>query len=231
MRRSAQCRFAIALPLLVTVVAAVVASRKLPGADHIDAPATTNDAPADINDLFVFRNPADPSRVVFAMTVNPLIPPPEAATVRFPTDVLYQWKIDTNGDATEDLVLQARVEDDGGAQRLVVRGPGAPGMTGATSMELAMNPIAAGRVSGANETYIIEGTGGARAFAGVRDDPFYIDLTRLKEILAGTETAFRDPGVDALAGVNTLALVVELPVSSLGGATQIGVWATTSRAN
>ena len=52
MRRSAQCRFAIALPLLVTVVAAVVASRKLPGADHIDAPATTNDAPADINDLF-----------------------------------------------------------------------------------------------------------------------------------------------------------------------------------
>jgi hypothetical protein len=224
-------RLVITVPVVLAAVAALMVSRRLPGADHIDAPATTNDAPADINDLFVFRNPGDPSRVVFAMTVNPLIPPPEAATVRFPTDVLYQWKIDTNGDATEDLVLQARVEDDGAQQRLVVRGPAAPLITGSTSRELALSPIASGRVSGAGETYIIDGTSGARAFAGVRDDPFYIDLTRLKEILAGTQSSFRDPGVDALAGVNTLALVVELPVSSLGGATQIGVWATTSRAN
>lgn len=225
-------RRAWAVPLVVAAGLALAAvPAVLRSADHIDAPATTNDAAADINDQFVFRNPADPTRVVFAMTMHPLIAPSEAAGTRFPTDVLYQWKIDTDGDAVEDLVLQARVVDDGGEQVLVVRGPAAPTMTGAMSRELASDAIARGPVSGAGETLVIEGDGGARAFAGVRDDPFYIDLTRLLEILGGQQTAFRDPGVDALAGVNTLAIVVELPVSALGGATDIGVWATSSRAN
>jgi hypothetical protein len=201
----------------------------LKSADHIDAPVTTADAPADINDLFVFTSPENTSNVVFAMTVNPLITPPNAAAARFPTDVLYQWKIDTNGDAVEDLVLQARFVDDGDEQRLIVRGPSAPSTTGRMSMELDQDPLVSGRTSAVHETYVAS-DGPVRAFAGVRDDPFYIDLTRLLDILAGNQTAFRDPGVDALAGVNTLAIVVEFPKSMLGGASDIGVWATTSRA-
>ncbi len=94
-----------------------------------------------------------------------------------------------------------------------------------------MDPIATGRVSGSGETFIIEGSGGVRAFAGVRDDPFYIDLTRLLEVLGGQASSFRNPGDDTLAGLNTLAIVIEMPMSMLGGAQQIGVWATSSRAN
>ncbi len=220
------------IPALAVLAAGVVGlPAVLRSADHIDAPVTTADAPADVNDLFVFRNPADPSRVVIALTMNPLIAPSEAATVRFPTDVLYQWKIDTDGDAVEDLVLQARVVDDGGQQTLVIRGPAPPMTTGTSSRELAMDPIATGRVSGSGETFIIEGSGGVRAFAGVRDDPFYIDLTRLLEVLGGQASSFRNPGDDTLAGLNTLAIVIEMPMSMLGGAQQIGVWATSSRAN
>lgn len=203
----------------------------LRGADHIDAPVTTGDAPVDINDQFVFRAPHDPNRVVFAMTMNPLIPPAEAASTRFPTDVLYQWKIDTDGNGIEDLVLQATVlEDEDGNQVLVVRGPDVPVSTGTTNMELQVEASVSGPVSEPNETLVLDGGNGVRAFAGVRDDPFYIDLTRLLEILGGQATAFRDPGVDALAGLNTLAIVVELPISALGGAMDIGVWATSSRA-
>lgn len=214
------------------VLAAGAWATSLRGADHIDAPATTADAPADINDMFVFRSPADPSRVVFALTAHPLIPPAEAASVRFPTDVLYQWKIDTNGDAVEDLVLQARVvAEQDGRQIVVVRGPAAPARTGAMTTELAGPPLASGPVSGVSETAVLEGRDGVRVFAGVRDDPFYVDLARLLDILAGNESSFRDPGVDALAGVNTLAIVVELPSALLGDATQLAVWATSSRSN
>jgi hypothetical protein len=47
-------------------------------------------------------------------------------------------------------------------------------------------------------------------------------------------SAFRDPGFDFLAGINTLAIVVELPAAMLLGANAgapdpaIGIWATTS---
>ena len=85
-------------------------------------------------------------------------------------------------------------------------------------------------MSGPGETQVIQGSGGVRAFAGVRDDPFYIDLTQLLAILDGQATSFNNPGTDTLEGLNTLGIVVEMPISMLGGATQIGVWATTSRA-
>ena len=47
-------------------------------------------------------------------------------------------------------------------------------------------------------------------------------------------TAFRNPGIDFLTGINALALVVELPESMIlppdaDANTRIGIWATTSR--
>jgi hypothetical protein len=228
---SRHLRTLVVLGGVIGLVGLTARATLLRGADHIDAPVTTGDAPADINDLFVFRAPDNTNRVVFAMTANPLIPPAEAAATRFPTDVLYQWKIDTDGDAVEDLVLQATVrDDDNGGQVLVVRGPEVPASIGTTGMDLQIEASLSGPVSGADETMILEGSNGMRAFAGVRDDPFYIDLSRLLEILGGQATGFRDPGVDALAGLNTLAIVVEMPISALGGATNVGVWATSSRA-
>lgn len=216
--------------VVASVVTGLFATNRLTGADHIDAPITTNDADADINDLFVFVSPNDPSMVVFGLTMRPLIPPSEAITVQFPTDVLYQWRIDTNGDDVEDMVLQARVVDDDGTPTLVVRGPSFPAATGRESMELSEDPLVSGPVSSANQTLILQGSNGVRAFAGVRDDPFYIDLTQLLAVLAGQESSFRNPGEDTLAGLNTLGIIVEMPITMLRGATQIGVWATSSRA-
>ena len=220
--------FGTALAGIVGLGAVTV--RQLSSADHIDAPITTNDADADINDVFVFTSPSDPSRVVFAMTVHPLIAPAEATTAQFPTNMLYQWKIDTDADAVEELVIQARVIDDNGTPTLVIRGPAAPLMTGTETRELQDAAVVSGRVSTASEAFVIEGSNGVRAFAGVRDDPFYIDLTQLLAILGGSATSFNDPGSDTLEGLNTLAIVVEIPISMLGGATNIGVWATSSRA-
>ena len=69
------------------------------------------------------------------------------------------------------------------------------------------------------------GNNGMKVYAGPRDDPFFFDLVRFKEIVAGTQTAFRMPGVDTFAGTNIMAIVVELPKSLLGTAQTINVWA------
>jgi hypothetical protein len=70
---------------------------------------------------------------------------------------------------------------------------------------------------------------GITVFAGVRDDPFFFDLTQFQAILAGQASGFRNPGVDTFAGTNVLAIVVEVPISMLGGP-NLNIWGTTSRA-
>jgi hypothetical protein len=50
---------------------------------------------------------------------------------------------------------------------------------------------------------------------------------------SATASAFRPAGsaVDYLAGINALAIVIELPESQLtaGGSSRLGIWATISR--
>src|SRR2546428_11961218 len=66
------------------------------------------------------------------MTVSGFTPPSGASTTFFDPNVLYQWKIDNNGDAVEDLVIQAFVTGTGGHQGMHFRGPAAPAATGTT---------------------------------------------------------------------------------------------------
>lgn len=198
-------------------------------ADHRDGTTVQADEAADINDVYVFQGPTTSSNVVMAMTVSPLIPATEASTTYFSSDVLYQLKIDTNGDAVEDYVVQATFTAPGPNQQFTIRGPAAPGVTGTLDNRvLTTGPTVSGPIS-TSATPIVRSASGITAFAGVRDDPFFFDLTRFQEIFAGTQTGFRNPGVDTFAAFNTLAIVVEFPRSLLGGASSIGVWATTSK--
>ena len=116
----------------------------------------------------------------------------------------------------------------GASQRMEFFGPAAPSATGTRTRLLAQAaPTAEVRVSTGAQPVTATG-GNLTVFAGLRDDPFFFDLTRFQAIVGGQATAFRNPGVDAFAGLNTLALVVELPASALGAAS-VGVWGTTSR--
>lgn len=215
------------IALGVLVVAGIVAfgvHRQGTAADHRDSTALENDAAADIADVFTFRSPSNPNNVVLAMTVPGLIPPTESRF--FDPNVLYQFKVDTDGDAVEDQVVQAFVTGSGPNQIMHFRGPSPPPETGAVTMLLPEDDAATVRFSERGELEVAEG-GGLRVFAGLRDDPFFFDLGRFNEIVAGDAASFRDPGVDTFAGTNALAIVVGLPASMLG--TQFGVWGTTSR--
>ncbi len=217
--------FALSLALLAA--AAFGVTRWVGASDHRDSALLTADKAADIADVYTFRSPASSSNTVLVMTVSGFIPPPEAGTTYFDPNVLYQWKIDNNGDAVEDLVLQAYVTGSGSNQVIHFRGPAAPVMTGITNRILPGSDAVTVQISGTGAPTVATG-GGLTVFAGPRDDPFFFDLVQFKHVIAGDTTAFRNPGVDTFAGNDVLAVVVELP-SAMLGATSVGIWGTTSR--
>jgi hypothetical protein len=210
------------------VVAAGLVALWATASDHRDSALLTADRAADIADVYTFRSPANSNNTVLAMTVSGLIPPPEAGTTYFDPNVLYQWKIDNNGDAVEDLVVQAYVTGSGSNQVIHFRGPAAPVVAGATNRILPGSDAVTVQLSGTGAPTVATG-GGLTVFAGPRDDPFFFDLMQFKHIIAGDTTAFRNPGTDSFAGSDVLSLVVELP-SGMLGATSVGVWGTTNRA-
>jgi|SRR5438128_706263 len=217
----------IAWSLLLAIPAALGLTRWIEASDHKDSALLAADHAADIADVYTFKSPVNPDNVVLVMTVSGFIPPSEASTTFFDPNVLYQWKIDNNGDAVEDLVIQAFVTGTGGHQVMHFRGPAAPAATGTTDrVVLGPETATVGVSNGAAP--IVASRGGMTVFAGVRDDPFFFDLVQFKKIIAGEATAFRNPGVDTFAGFNVLAIVAEVPSSLLGGQ-KLGVWGTTSR--
>src|SRR6478672_4821515 len=77
-----------------------------PMSHHLDVPAAREDGRVDLCDLYVFDGD-DPDTTVLVLTVNP------DAGVTSPTtfhpDVVYEFKIDANGDAFEEVSYRIRL--------------------------------------------------------------------------------------------------------------------------
>jgi hypothetical protein len=87
---------------------------------------------------------------------------------------------------------------------------------------------------------MVTDAGGIKVFAGLRDDPFFFDLTAFKAFVAGPYTpasGLRPSGQtpsDTFAGTNISAIVIELPIKALTGASDshtgtIKAWVSTAR--
>ena len=64
------------------------------------------DARLDITDLYAFPKPGDPGKSILVLNVHPcfsLNPPGRTTTEPFAPGALYEFKIDTNGDAIADI--------------------------------------------------------------------------------------------------------------------------------
>ena len=230
-----------ALGAVAVAVVAASASTVL-ASDHQDTPEVELSPRMDINDVYAFPG-SSADRLVLVMTTSSPITPAGSAGASFDANLLYQIKVDNTGDGVEDRVLQFTVTGSGSAQQVTMRGPVAPTTAGTMNTIVTSGPTLAGAV---NSTL---GTAGAvQLFAGLRDDPFFLDLEQVFRILPDrkpvtgplsqlpdtpTASGFRPAGqaVDYLRGINTLAFVVELPVSQLvgSGSGRIGVWGTISR--
>ena len=240
----------LSLPRRVWLVAAVaiagigslVAVRATVGSDHQDTPEVELSPRMDINDVYAFPGASD-DRIVLVMTTSSPLTPAQTPTAVFDPNLLYQLKIDNNGDATEDLVLQFTFEGTGSNQRVRVRGPVRPDMTGTRNSVASSGSEMVGNF---NTTF--GSASGIQVFAGPRDDPFFLDLEQFFRIIPDrrpvsgplsqlpeqpSASAFRPAGqaVDYLRGLNALAIIVELPESMLtaGGTPKLGIWGTISR--
>jgi hypothetical protein len=210
--------------------------------DHQDTPEVELSPRTDVNDVFAFPG-SSADRIALVMTTSSPITPAQGPSSSFDPDLLYQLKVDNTGDGVEDRVFQITFDGIGANQRVSVRGPVAPAQTGPRNTLVTSGPL----VSGAINT-VHGSSGGTQVFAGLRDDPFFLDLEQFFRIIPDRKpvsgplsqlpntpsaSSFRPAGqaVDYLRGLNTLAIVLELPVASLtaGGNAKIGVWATTSR--
>ncbi len=200
-------------------------------ADHLDAPGLTppgGDVRADITDVYAFRAPN--GRTVLVMNVNGLTKPGKQAlfatgvpSVAATKRVSYNFRIDNNGDARQDVVFGVTfgTPNRQGVQGLTVRRNGAVFLEGSTS------PF--GKVT------VNRGSASSRVYAGMRDDPFFFDLDGFLNILSKEEgksflgcTAARK---DFFARTNVSSIVLEIDSAQLtrSRSTNIGVWATTNR--
>ena len=227
--------------LLGAAALAAVATRSV-ASDHQDTPFVELNQRYDVNDVYAFPSPT-PGRVVLVLGTSSPLTPAGTPTAAFGDEgeVLYQLKVDNTGDAREDVVFQFTFTGPRGAQTVHVRGPVAPNMVGIANT-LVGSPALTGPTGQA-----LGSPAGLQAFAGPRDDPFFIDLEAFFRILPDRKPVngplstitqgpltFRPPGqaVDFVAGFNDLAIVVEVPSAMLtanGVRPRFGVWGTTSR--
>ena len=226
----------------VLAFATAISAATLFASDHQDTPEVELSPRMDINDVYAFPG-ASADRIVLVLTTSSPITPAQSASASFDPNLLYQLKIDNTGDGVEDRVLQFTFTGMGANQQIQVRGPVAPAAVGMINNVVDASPSLTGAV---NST--LGSATGLQVFAGLRDDPFFLDLEQFFRIVPDRKpvsgplsqlpetpsaSAWRPVGqaVDYLRGINTLAIVVELPVSMLtaGGQPKIGVWGTISR--
>lgn len=188
---------------------------------HLDSPLAQKDPRLDISDVYLFPGATG---TVFVMNVNP-----QSGTGGCHDEAMYEFNIDTDGDAVSDLVFRATfgVYQDG-QQTVTLRR-----LTGTdTSDRMAEGTVVAQGVTG--ET--IEGQDGIKLFAGAAAEPFYIEarvVTAVKKAIAESaevDLGDFDPGTatNLFGNSNVCAIVLEVPNEALGGT--IGFWGTVALA-
>ncbi|MDG4782465.1 DUF4331 family protein [Micromonospora sp. WMMD961] len=203
---------------------------------HLDSPAARQDVRLDISDLYLFRGERG---TVFVMNVNHSIA--TAATGHeVPTgyhhEAQYEFKIDTNGNAVEDLSYRftfGELDQAGNQTVRLVR------LTGAD----AANPHAPGTLLAEGSTgRATETTDGLRLWVGKAGDPFWIEPDVLHAIghalTDGTRADFGTwtpaQATNLFAGHTVYTIVLEIPDEQLLAATgpdnRIDAWAVTNLA-
>jgi Domain of unknown function (DUF4331) len=199
---------------------------------HLDSPLARQDIRLDITDLYVFRGEV---AAVFALNVCHSIFGPIPAPGYHP-EGMYEFKIDLNGDAVEELTYRFTFDerDSAGKQRFVLRR-----VTGSD----AVDPHASGAVVAKGVTAeTVKTPTGLRVWAGKAGDPFWIE----PDVLHAVGHAFQDGAAINLAGWDppkaknlfaghtVYSIVLEAPDAELlagrSGGKRIGVWAVATLA-
>jgi hypothetical protein len=194
------------LTMASLAVVTVLATMSPSAADHRDGPiilsTPTPSVRSDLNDLYVFKVAPQSRTTVIVMTMNPMAGLVEPTT--FLANAKYEALVDSDGDAAPNTVFRITFSQQTrtGEQELMVTG--ADGRVRARGLVGQTVPL----------------DGGGRIMAGVFDDPFFFDMISFRQ---GMDFCSGDAGINFFRGLNTNAIVLEVPDDMLGGP-QVGVW-------
>jgi hypothetical protein len=271
MRRYLRSRSTPALAASLAVLAGAPQAQ----AGHGEAPGTAQDPAADMVDFYLFRSPENLNTITMVATVWPHLEP--ASGPQFPAfadDVRYNVKIDSNGDAREDVVYEFRfttqytvgdqtylyargirnLQDQDWLIRQTYQVTHVDVETNTRTVVVANGVVAPPNIGRITPGYTAlansaiqditvpdPGGGAGRVFAGPRDDPFFADVGALHDgfFFRGGQPGATG-GVDHKSGWNVLALVVQVPITSVtlnrnqpstGQRPEaiVGAWATADR--
>jgi hypothetical protein len=244
-------RFSFVVSMMAMVVASMLwgvpAAR---AADHRDAPTIDGIPEADLTDIFAFLDPNDSGggTMCFIMNVNPFSLGAETPSYRFGTDLLYQFHVDNDGDAVDELVIQIEFfNTSSGVQMFNLWGPRKP----ESVKNVVPQPKGKPDLTGALSTLVASSDNSIKVWAGQFDDPFVFDIGQFFRINGKADQdvfrGFTSPvlgmlrgrptrndgtsGVDGFGGFNLSSIQVEVPTAKLLGksAPVINVWGTVSR--
>ena len=206
-------------------------------ADHAESPGADADPAGDLADVFLFISPENPQRLVGAITFGGR-PLPRSRTDIVYCDpkliyVLNIGRANAAGVFTNTPVI-----------KVVARFGKSD--TGRCGVQLEGVPGAGGTFSGATET-VLTSTGGVRAFAGMRNDPFFFDAEGYNGMVAAFDGPAPAGGYlvnsfglgtrarrDSFANRNITLVVFEMDLNAVapavnGSRPKIQAWATTAR--
>ena len=243
----------------VTLIVLLIGYAIMPGraSSHREAPLISGDPQADNTDVYAFVSPDAPDTVTLIASFHPFEDPAGGPNFfKFGDNVVYEIKIDNNGDGAEDISYQFRFTSQTNNPNTFLYNTGpirslddpnrnlyqtytvtrvqngttvstaGPMRTMYDNVGPASTPNYGGNGSGIDEFKQADGTTG-KVFAGQTDDAFFLDL-RVFDFLYGGNLS--EAGTDSLAGFNVHSIALQVPKSSLKSSSPIiGVWSTTSR--
>ncbi|MEO6050007.1 MAG: DUF4331 family protein [Pyrinomonadaceae bacterium] len=184
----------IAIFLMAAMAIQFTPVQQTNASDHIDGPQLANDHASDINDMYFFLDPNDNSKVVMVMTVNPFLISSEIiGQAIFDHNVRYRFEIENTGDAQPDLNVDVTftrgLGRETGPQTATIRLPNGRTFTAPTNV-----PTQGADTSDINPPALVvtnDAVSGVSFFAGVTDDPFFLDNTAANRFVL---SSVRNPG-------------------------------------
>ena len=178
------------------------------------------DARLDMTDFYAFTKPGDSGKSILVLNVHPSVavnPPGPTTREPFAPGALYEFKVDTDGDAIADIAYSVRfASSEDGKQTATLRriqDERAAGVCDDGEVTVEEAPVSFGR-----EALVTEASD-YRFFFGWRSDPFFFDAKGLFNKMQFT-------GDDFFADKNVCSIVLEMPNSALGTRV-LGLWART----
>lgn len=212
---------------------------------HREAPSIAEDPYADNTDTYVFISPEDPNNLVIVANYVPLLAPASGPNFhRFSDNVLYEIRVDNDGDARADLSYEFRFETAVGTGSTFLYNVGpvttiddadlnvrqtytlsrrdlATGTATVVASDVPVAPWNVGRRSFPDYDAVAAGAvrtaGTTTVFAGPRRESFAVDFNVFDLLGLGPRATDATPDLtpNYASGYNVMSLVLRVPITEV----------------